>query len=65
MPKALQTAPETRVRVIANDGTELSPAKPQRVRRMLETGVATFALDEAGVRVLRMKREVGRVVPHG
>lgn len=65
MTKALQTAQEARVRVIAIDGTELSPAKPQRVRRMLESGVASFAFDDSGARVLQMKREVGRVVPHG
>lgn len=52
-----------RIRVIAMNGAELSPASPKTIRKMLETGAA-YIKDVAGVKVAQMKREVGGVVPH-
>lgn len=66
MHKVSKPKPEEqqRLRVVARDGAELSPATPRAIRKMVETGAATIATDESGKRYAQMQREVGRTVPH-
>jgi len=56
---------QVRTKVVAVDGTVLSPALPKSIRRMLATGVAVMRTDDAGVRFAQLRRKVGDVVPHG
>ena len=52
------------MRVVAKDGSELSPAAPRSIRKMVSTGVAVIKKGAEGSHFVQLNREVGGAIPH-